>query len=42
MHSSDILSKAKGSHLVQVHSDQMDVEMIRRGRLVFVIGGQES
>jgi hypothetical protein len=42
MHSRDILHKAKGGHLDQVHSDQMVLEMIRRGRLVLVIGGQES
>jgi hypothetical protein len=34
MHSRDILLQAKGDHLDRVHSDQMVLEMIRRGRLV--------
>ncbi len=34
MHSKDILQQAKGDHLDRVHSDQMFLEMIRRGRLV--------
>jgi hypothetical protein len=34
MRSKDILLQAKGDHLGQVHSDQMVLEMIRRGRLV--------
>jgi hypothetical protein len=42
MHSRDILGKAKGDHLDRAHSDQMVLEMIRQGRLVLVIGGQES
>jgi hypothetical protein len=33
MHPRDILLKAKGDHLDQVHSDQMVLVMIRRGRL---------
>ncbi len=37
-----ILHKAKGYHLDRVHSDQKILEMIRWGRLVLVIGGQES
>jgi hypothetical protein len=41
-HSKDILRKATGDHLDQVHSDQKVLEMIRRGRLVLVIRGQES
>ncbi len=32
--SRDILLQAKGDHLDRVHSDQMVLEMIRRGRLV--------
>ncbi len=31
----DILLQAKGDHLDRVHSDQMVLEMIRRGRLVW-------
>jgi hypothetical protein len=42
MLSRDILSKVKDGHLDQVPSDQKVLEMIRRGRLVLVIGGQES
>ncbi len=42
MHSRDIKRKAKVDHLDQVHSDQMVLEMIRRGRLVLFIVGQES
>jgi hypothetical protein len=42
MRSRDILRNAKGDHVDQVHSDQMVLEMIRQGRLVLVIGGQES
>jgi hypothetical protein len=38
----DILHKAKRDHLDQVHSDQKFLKMIRRGRLVLFIGGQES
>jgi hypothetical protein len=34
MHSRDILLQAKRDHLDRVHSDQMVLEMIRRGRLV--------
>jgi hypothetical protein len=30
----NILVQAKGDHLDRVHSDQMVLEMIRRGRLV--------
>jgi hypothetical protein len=42
MHSRDILRKAKGDHLDRVHSDQMVLKMIRRGRLVLFIRGLES
>jgi hypothetical protein len=42
MHSRKILRKAKGDHLDCIHSDQMVLEIISRGRLVLVIGGQES
>jgi hypothetical protein len=35
MHSRDILQQAKGYHLYLVHSDQMVLEIIRRGRLVW-------
>ncbi len=35
MHSRDILLQAKGDHLDRVRSDQMVLEMIRRGRLVW-------
>ncbi len=42
MHSRDILRKAKGDHLDGVHPDQIVLKMIRQGRLVFVIRGQES
>jgi hypothetical protein len=42
MHSRDILCKAKGDHLGQVHSDQMVLEMIRRERLVLFFRGLES
>jgi hypothetical protein len=42
MHSRDILQKAKGDLLDQVHSDQMVLKMIRQGRLVLVIGDKES
>jgi hypothetical protein len=31
MHSRDMLRKAKGDHLDQVHSDQKILEMIRHG-----------
>jgi hypothetical protein len=41
MLSMDILCKAKGDHLDQVHYNQMGLEMIRRVRLVLVIGSQE-
>jgi hypothetical protein len=41
-HSWDILHKAKGDDLGQVHSDQNVLEMIRRGRPVLVIRGKES
>jgi hypothetical protein len=34
MRSRDILQQANGDHLNRVHSDQMVLEMIRRGRLV--------
>ncbi len=34
MCSGDILLQARGDHLGQIHSDQMVIEMIRRGRLV--------
>jgi hypothetical protein len=34
MRSRDILLQATGDHLRQVHSDQMVLKMIRRGRLV--------
>jgi hypothetical protein len=34
MRSREILHHAKGDHLDRVHSDQMVLEMIRRGRLV--------
>jgi hypothetical protein len=34
MPSGDILHQAKEDHLDQAHSDQMVLEMIRRGRLV--------
>jgi hypothetical protein len=34
MPSRDILLQAKGDHLGRVHSDQMVLEMIRRGRQV--------
>jgi hypothetical protein len=33
MHSRDILCKAKGDHIDQVHSDQKVLEMIRQGKL---------
>jgi hypothetical protein len=33
---------AKGDHLDRVHSDQKVHKVIRRGRLVLVIGDQES
>jgi hypothetical protein len=36
------LHKVKGDHLDSVQSDQNVLEMIRRGRLVLLIGGQES
>jgi hypothetical protein len=41
-HSRDVLRKAKGDHLDRVHSDQMVLKIIRWGRPVLVIGGQES
>jgi hypothetical protein len=34
MRSRDILLQANGDHLGKVHSDQMVLKMIRRGRLV--------
>ncbi len=34
MRSRDILQQAKGDHLDRVHSDQMVLEITRRGRLV--------
>jgi hypothetical protein len=34
MHSRYILQQAKGDHLGRIHSDQMVLKMIRRGRLV--------
>jgi hypothetical protein len=34
--------KAKEDHLDRDHSDQKVLEKIRRGMLVFFIGGQES
>jgi hypothetical protein len=34
--------KAKGDHLDRVHSDEIVLEIIRWGRLVLVIRGQES
>jgi hypothetical protein len=37
-----ILHQAKGDHLYQVHSYQKVLNVIRWGRLVLVIGGQES
>jgi hypothetical protein len=37
-----ILHKAREDHLDQVHSDQKILKVIRQGRLVLVIGGQES
>ncbi len=37
-----IFCQAKGDHLDQVHSDQKVLDVIRWGRLVLVIGGQES
>ncbi len=40
-HFRDKLHKAKGDHLDWVHPDQKVLEMIRQGRLVLVIGGQE-
>ncbi len=40
--SRDILHKAKGDYLDRVHTDQKVLEVIRRGRLVLVIRGQES
>jgi hypothetical protein len=40
--SRDMLHKAKWDHLDRVHSDQMVLEMIRRGKLVLFMGGQES
>jgi hypothetical protein len=36
------IAQAKGDHLDRVHSDQVVLEMIRRGRLFFVIEGKES
>ncbi len=39
-HSRDILHKE--DHLDRVHSDQKVLKIIRQGRLVFVIGSQES
>jgi hypothetical protein len=41
-HSWVILRKAKGDHLDRVHSDQNVLKMIKWGRLVLIIGGQES
>jgi hypothetical protein len=40
-HSRDILRKAKGDHLDRVLSDQV-LEIIKQGKLVLVIRGQES
>ncbi len=37
-----IFLQAKGDHLDWVHSGQKVLKVIRRGRLVLVIGGQES
>jgi hypothetical protein len=40
--SMDILHKAKGDYLDQVNPNQKVLKVIRQGRLVLVIGGQES
>jgi hypothetical protein len=42
MRSRGILRKAKGDHLDRVFSGQKVLEMIRRGRLILVIGDQDS
>ncbi len=36
------IMQAKGGHLDRVNSDQKILEMIRAGRLVLFVGGQES
>jgi hypothetical protein len=37
-----IVLKLRGNNIAKVNSDQMDLKMIRRGRLVISMGGQES
>jgi hypothetical protein len=39
--SRDILHKAKGYHLDRLHSGQKVLEVIRWGRLILLIGGQD-
>jgi hypothetical protein len=41
-HSRDILLKVKGDHRDQVHSDRKILTVIGWGRMILVVGGQES